>query len=82
METEVGVGQVVQIESGPLLPLENDRAPEAQDALGDKAIGGAVAAGIWPAPGRLLSSNRRDGCQDEQAAKRRVSKRHRHLYSE
>jgi hypothetical protein len=81
VETEVGVGQVVQIENGPLLAFENDRASEAQDALRDKAIGNTVAGGTWPAPGRWLLSNSRDGCQDEQAAKRRMSKRRGHLYS-
>ena len=52
METEIRIGQLIQIENGPLLSFEDDRAPEAQDPLGDDAVRAAVAAGAALSPRR------------------------------
>jgi hypothetical protein len=60
------------------LSFEDDRAPEAQDPLGDDAVRIAIAAGAALASRRCLLRDTRDRCEHEQADERRVSKRSDH----
>jgi len=65
VDVEIGIGQIMEIENGPALTLEDHGASEAQHTFRDDAIGGLCAD--------------RKGGQHEKAGERRVSNNQRHI---